>query len=47
MDIKFNGFTIKIKDFAEMEMHPGIVFVSDCEITADEFDIFMRFWPVK
>ncbi|WP_419880869.1 hypothetical protein ACN6MY_14725 [Peribacillus sp. B-H-3] len=44
MDIKFNGFTIKIKDFVEMEMHPGIVFVSDCEIKSDEFDSFKRYY---
>ncbi|MFD0050098.1 hypothetical protein ACFVHQ_12315 [Actinomycetes bacterium NPDC127524] len=44
MDIEFNEFTINIKDFVEMEMQPGTVFVTDCEIKSDEFNYFKKFY---
>lgn len=43
-NIQFDGFTLRLKDFAKEEENGEVLFyLSDCEIDANEFDAFGEF----
>jgi hypothetical protein len=44
MELKFQGFSIKLKDFVEYPLENGKMFITDARIKAEEFDSFLSFY---
>lgn len=43
-NIQFDGFTLKLKDIAKEEKNGEVIlYITDCEINADDFDTFEQF----